>query len=284
LKKITIEAKAKINLTLDVLYKRPDGYHEVESIMQTVSLKDWIFLKLIPGPAIELSSNCQELPRDERNLAYKAARLMMEEYQLDAGMAIHIDKNIPIGAGLAGGSADAAAVILGINEMFQLNRPREELMALGKKIGADVPFCIAGKTALARGIGEKILPLKPLSNFGLVLAKPPYYVSTQEVYSRLDVKTIQKRPDTPAMMEHIEQRDIGEIASGLCNVLEEVTLKLYPELELIKQHLISHGALGSLMSGSGPTVFGLFESARDAERAAEKIGLDGNEIFVCKMQ
>ncbi|NLZ53355.1 MAG: 4-(cytidine 5'-diphospho)-2-C-methyl-D-erythritol kinase [Thermoanaerobacteraceae bacterium] len=284
MEKFNIYASGKINLTLDVLFKRPDDYHEVEMILQTISLKDEISLKLIPRPVIELSSNCLELPQDESNLAYKAAKLMIEEYRLDTGIAININKNIPIAAGLAGGSADAAAVIVGINEMFELNRPQEELMGLGKKIGADVPFCILGKTALAQGIGEKLLPLRPLSGFGLLLVKPPYFVSTKEVYSRLDLKTIQKRPDTLAMIEYIRMQDIDKIASGLCNVLEEVTLKLYPELDFIKKHLVCHGALGSLMSGSGPTVFGLFETVQDARRAAAKINLAGNEIFVSQVE
>lgn len=284
MEKLTIDASAKINLTIDVLFKRPDGYHEIEMIMQTISLKDEVSLKLIPRPVIELTSNCLKLPRDESNLAYKAAKLMIKEYQLDAGITININKNIPIAAGLAGGSADAAAVIVGINEIFQLNRPKDELMNLGKKIGADVPFCIVGKTALAQGIGEKLLSLKPLSGFGVLLVKPPYFVSTKEVYSRLDVKTIQKRPDTIAMIEYIKLQDIGKIASGLCNVLEEVTLKLYPELDFIKKHLICHGALGSLMSGSGPTVFGLFETVQDANRAADNINLAGNKILVCEMK
>lgn len=279
LENLTLSVCGKINLTLDVHYKRPDGYHEVEMIMQTISLKDEISLKLIPRPVIELTSNCHKLPLDESNLAYKAAKLMIEKYKLDAGIAININKKIPIAAGLAGGSADAAAVIVGINEMFQLNRPQEELMALGKDIGADVPFCIVGKTALAKGIGEKILPLKHLSGFGLLLVKPPYFVSTKEVYSRLDVKAIQERPDTMAMIEYINAQDIGKIAAGLCNVLEEVTFKLYPELDFIKKHLVSKGALGSLMSGSGPTVFGIFENIREAKNAAEKIDLAGNEIY-----
>jgi len=284
LEKLTVDANAKINLTLDVLYKRPDGYHEIEMVMQTISLRDQISLKLIPKPLIKITSNCPRLPHDESNLAYKAAKLMMEEYKLDAGISIEIDKRIPVAAGLAGGSADAAAVILGINEIFQLNRSESELMNIGGKIGADVPFCIVGKTALARGVGEKIFKLRPLSGFGVLLINPPYFVSTREVYSRLNIKAIKKRPDTLAMIEYIELQDIGKIASGLCNVLEEVTLKLHPELDLIKKGLVYHGALGSLMSGSGPTVFGLFENMRDAKRAAERINLNGNKIYICEMQ
>ena len=282
--KLDIDAKGKINLTLDVLFKRPDGYHEVEMIMQTLALKDIISLKLISQPIIELKTNCRQLVRDEDNLAFQAARLMMEEYGLDAGISITLNKNIPLGAGLAGGSANAAAVIVGINELFQLKKSQEELMSLGKKIGADVPFCILGKTALARGIGEKLSPLKPLSGFGVLLVKPSYSVSTKEVYNRLDVKNIKTRPDTKGMIEHIKEQNIAKIGSGLCNVLEEVTLKLYPALNNIKKQLKQRGAMGSLMSGSGPTVFGLFESARDAKRAADAAIFRGNWIFVTEMK
>ncbi|HHY71580.1 MAG TPA: 4-(cytidine 5'-diphospho)-2-C-methyl-D-erythritol kinase [Thermoanaerobacterales bacterium] len=284
MQKLDIDARGKINLTLDVLCKRPDGYHEVEMIMQTIALKDIVSLKLTSQPSIKLNSNCPQLTRDEENLAYQAARLMMQQYRLDAGISITISKNIPLGAGLAGGSADAAAVIVGINELFELKRPQAELMSLGKKIGADVPFCIMGKTALSRGIGEKLSPLKSLSGFGVLLVKPPYFVSTKEVYNRLDVKNIKNRPDTKAMVDHIKHQNIDKIASGLCNVLEEVTLKLYPELDDIKNLLIQKGALGSLMSGSGPTVFGLFENTLDAKRAADDVAYRGNWIFVTEMK
>lgn len=284
MQKLDIDAKGKINLTLDVLFKRPDGYHEVEMIMQTVALKDIVSLKLISQPIIELKTNYPQLARDEDNLAFQAARLMIKEYRLDAGISITLDKNIPLAAGLAGGSANAAAVIVGINELFQLKRPQEELMSLGKKIGADVPFCILGKTALARGIGEKLSPLKSLSGFGVLLVNPPYSVSTKEVYNRLDVKNIKTRPDTQGMISHIKERNIEKISSGLCNVLEEVTLKLYPKLSDIKKQLIQRGALGSLMSGSGPTVFGLFENPRDAKRAADDEMKSGNKIFVTEMK
>lgn len=284
MQKLDIDAKGKINLTIDVLFKRPDGYHEVEMIMQTIALKDIISLKLISKPIIELNTNCQQLARDEDNLAFQAARIMMEEYRLDAGISITLEKNIPLASGLAGGSANAAAVIVGINELFQLKRPQEELMSLGKKIGADVPFCILGKTALARGIGEKLTPLNHLTGFGVLLVKPPYSVSTKEVYNRLDVKNIETRPDTKGMINNIKEQNIGKIASGLCNVLEEVTLRLYPELTDIKKQLVQRGALGSLMSGSGPTIFGLYESVRDAKRAADNVIKSGNRIFVTEMK
>ncbi|MDD4568619.1 MAG: 4-(cytidine 5'-diphospho)-2-C-methyl-D-erythritol kinase [Tepidanaerobacteraceae bacterium] len=282
--KIDIEARGKINLTLDVLFKRPDDYHEVEMIMQNIALKDIISLELVSKRNIRIKTDCSELPCDKSNLAYQAAELMMNEFQLDAGICITLNKNIPLAAGLAGGSADAAAVIVGINELFDLKRPQEELMTLGKRIGADVPFCIFGKTALARGIGERITPLTPLSGFGVLLIKPPCFVSTKQVYSRLNIKNIKNRPDTKSMVEHIRRQNIGDIASKLCNVLEEVTFKLYPELVNIKNSLIQKGALGSLMSGSGPTVFGLFESALDARKAAGAITENGYRIFITEMK
>ncbi|NLU10308.1 MAG: 4-(cytidine 5'-diphospho)-2-C-methyl-D-erythritol kinase [Tepidanaerobacter acetatoxydans] len=284
MKKLDIDARGKINLTLDVLFKRLDGYHEVEMIMQTIALKDIISIELLSQRDIVLNTNCKKLPQDESNLAYQAAELMMKEYGLDAGVSIDIHKNIPLAAGLAGGSSDAAAVIIGMNELFELKIPKDELMTLGKRIGADVPFCILGKTALARGIGEQLTPLKSLSGLSILLVKPPYCISTKEVYNRLDVKNIKIRPDTKAMIDYIEHQDIGKIASGLCNVLEEVTLRLYPELGDIKKRMLQKGALGSIMSGSGPSVFGIFENIRDAKRAADDFAVKDSWIFVTKTE
>ncbi|MCR4430213.1 MAG: 4-(cytidine 5'-diphospho)-2-C-methyl-D-erythritol kinase [Tepidanaerobacteraceae bacterium] len=277
--KLDMDARAKINLTLDVLYRRPDGYHEVEMIMQSIALKDRLTIELMPPGSIEVCCNNSELLCDESNLAYKAAKLMIEEYNLDAGVKVALEKNIPLAGGLAGGSADAAAVILGMNELFDLKISTEKLMMLGKTIGADVPFCIHGGTALARGIGEMITPLKPVKGLGLLLIKPPYAVSTKQVYSRLDVKNIKTRPDTPAMIQKILREDMGAMAKGLCNVLEEVTFKLYPELARIKRELVENGAMGSLMSGSGPTVYGVFETPGDAKKAAAKM-IRGNSTFI----
>jgi 4-diphosphocytidyl-2-C-methyl-D-erythritol kinase len=283
LPRIDIDAPAKINLTLDVLYKRPDGYHEVEMIMQSIALKDHVTLEPLPQKVVEVFTDCPCLPAGENNLAYKAAKLMISEFNLDAGVKITINKNIPLAAGLAGGSSDAAAVILGMNELFDLKKSRQELMTLGKRIGADVPFCIHGGTALARGIGEKVEALKPLPKVALLLVKPPYLVSTREVYSRLDVKAIRKRPDTPAMVRTIEEENIYAMAGELCNVLEEVTFSLHPELESIKEELKRHGALGSLMSGSGPTVFGIFESEKEVRRAREKVSFKDSLIMVSEV-
>ncbi|HHY04896.1 MAG TPA: 4-(cytidine 5'-diphospho)-2-C-methyl-D-erythritol kinase [Thermoanaerobacterales bacterium] len=281
--KICMDARAKINLTLDVLYKRPDNYHEVEMIMQSIALKDELILELIPKRDIELESNVPWLMANEDNLAFKAAKLMLDKYKLDAGLKIKLKKNIPIAAGLAGGSTDAAAVILGINELFDLKRPKKELMASGKTLGADVPFCIQGGTAIARGIGEKIIPLKPLSDIALVLVKPPYSISTKEVYSRLDVKNIKNRPSTMEMVKNIQNQDLDSISKGLCNVLEQVTLRMYPELEEIRNELLNLGALGSLMSGSGPTVFGIFETKQDAKKAAKKLSFEQSLVYVTEV-
>ncbi|TYP51656.1 4-(cytidine 5'-diphospho)-2-C-methyl-D-erythritol kinase [Thermosediminibacter litoriperuensis] len=280
--KVELEARAKINLTLDVLYKRPDGYHEVEMIMQTISLKDRIVITLLPGRDIRIVNSCRELPDGEDNLAFKAAKLMMDEFGLDAGVEIKLFKEIPIAAGLAGGSADAAAVLEGLNELFGLRLSKEALMRLGERIGADVPFCSMGGTALARGKGEQLTPLPPVPPMSLLLVKPPFAVSTKEVYSRLNIKSIKKRPDTEAVIKSIEKGDVDGISQGLCNVLEEVTFAQHPELEIIKAWLVERGALGSLMSGSGPTVYGIFENRRDAERAAVSVP-PGCRIFITQV-
>lgn len=283
MRKICIDARAKVNLTLDVLHKRQDGYHEVEMIMQSINLKDRVVVEKICRPHIEIIVENSELPTDQRNLAFKAAKIMMDEFNLERGVKITLHKEIPLAAGLAGGSSDAAAVILAINELFDIKKTKEELMPLGKCIGADVPFCLLGGTALATGIGEQLQVLDPVPNFSLLLIKPPYAVSTKEVYSRLNIKNIQNRPNTKAMLESIKRQDIQGIAHGLCNVLEEVTFTLHPELKNIKEQLLKRGALGSLMSGSGPTVFGIFESKKEAFRAAQEFSQDEARVFVTEV-
>lgn len=283
MRKICIDARAKVNLTLDVLHKRQDGYHEVEMIMQSINLKDRVVVEKICRPHIEILVENSKLPTDQRNLAFKAAKIMMDEFNLERGVKITLHKEIPLAAGLAGGSSDAAAVILAINELFDIKKTKEELMPLGKCIGADVPFCLLGGTALATGIGEQLRVLDPVPNFGILLIKPPYTVSTREVYSRLNIKNIQDRPNTKAMLESIKRQDIQGIAHGLCNVLEEVTFTLHPELKNIKEQLLKRGALGSLMSGSGPTVFGIFESKKEAFRAAQEFSQDEARVFVTEV-
>jgi 4-diphosphocytidyl-2-C-methyl-D-erythritol kinase len=283
LHKLDIDAKAKINLTLDVLYKRPDGYHEVEMIMQTLALKDNITLELRPKGQIELLCDCDLLPHDEKNLAWQAAKLMLDEFAPDTGIKIELRKNIPIAAGLAGGSADAAAVMLGINELLGLKRSKEELMNLGKRLGADIPFCIMGGTALVRGIGEKLTVLKPAPKMDILLFKPHFFVSTREVYSRLNVKDIKKRPDITTMIKTIEHQDVKGLAEGLCNVLEEVTFNLFPCLREIKLQFKKCKAMGSLMAGSGPTIFAIYDSKKEAQIAAANMAYDGH-FFVTEVE
>ncbi|MDN5331026.1 MAG: 4-diphosphocytidyl-2-C-methyl-D-erythritol kinase [Tepidanaerobacteraceae bacterium] len=281
--KVELEAKAKVNLTLDVLYKRPDGYHQVEMIMQAISLKDHLVISLLPGREIKIVSNSPAIPGGEENLAFKAAKLMVDEFDLDAGVEIKIFKEIPVAAGLAGGSADAAAVLKGLNELFGLGLTTKDLMRFGEKLGADVPFCVMGGTALARGKGEELTPLPAVPPASLVLIKPPFSVSSREVYNRLNINSIRKRPVTRAVIESIEKGDLEGISRGLCNVLEEVTFAKHPELPGIKEMLKARGALGSLMSGSGPAVYGIFETRHDAEKAAASLSLPGCEIFISCM-
>ncbi|KXG77837.1 4-diphosphocytidyl-2-C-methyl-D-erythritol kinase [Fervidicola ferrireducens] len=280
---VELEAKAKINLTLDVLYKRPDGYHQVEMIMQEISLKDHLVVSLLPGKDIRIVSNSKAIPDGEANLAFKAAKLLMDEFDLDAGVEIKIFKEIPVAAGLAGGSADAAAVLKGMNELFDLGLTTEDLMRFGEKLGADVPFCVMGGTALACGKGEELTRLPAVPPASLVLIKPPYSVSTREVYNRLKINSIRKRPDTQAVIESIKKGDLEGISRGLCNVLEEVTFAKHPELEKFKEMLKARGAFGSLMSGSGPAVYGIFEAKKDAEKAADSLSLPGCRILISCM-
>jgi len=282
LHKLEIDARAKINFTLDVLWKRPDGYHEVEMIMQTLSLKDHLTLELLSKRHIELTCDSVYVPCDERNLAWKAAKIMLDEFAPDSGVKINLRKNIPIAAGLAGGSADAAAVIVGLNELLGLKISKQKLQDIGKKLGADIPFCIQGGTALAQGIGEKLTVLKPAPQMNILLYKPHFGVSTREVYNRLDVKNIKQRPATWTMVKTIEEQNVEGIAEGLCNVLETVTFDLYPELSKVKQQFKECGALGSLMSGSGPTIYGIFESERDAKKAEGRMTLDG-DFFIAQV-
>jgi 4-diphosphocytidyl-2-C-methyl-D-erythritol kinase len=280
---VELEAKAKINLTLDVLYKRPDGYHQVEMVMQEISLKDHLVVSLLPGKDIRIVSNSKAIPGGEANLAFKAAKLLMDEFDLDAGVEIKIFKEIPVAAGLAGGSADAAAVLKGMNELFDLGLSTEELMRFGEKLGADVPFCVMGGTALACGKGEELTRLPPVPPASLVLIKPPYSVSTREVYNRLKINSIRKRPDTRAVIESIKKGDLEGISRGLCNVLEEVTFAKHPELEKFKEMLKARGAFGSVMSGSGPAVYGIFETKKDAQKAADSLSLPGCRILISCM-
>lgn len=260
-----VKAPAKINLTLDVLYKRPDNFHEVEMIMTTVDLADRISLESREDGEIQIISTDNFVPNDHRNFAYQAARLIKDTYGIRQGVSITIEKEIPIAAGLAGGSSDAAATLKGLNELWDLGLSIDELAELGAKIGSDVSFCVYGGTALATGRGEKIKELPAPPNCWVVLAKPKIGVSTAEVYGGLKVEGLE-HPNTKQMIQAIETKDYELLCSSLGNVLETVTFKLHPEVVMLKEQMKRFGADATLMSGSGPTVFGLVDSEARVSR------------------
>ncbi|MBR4174911.1 MAG: 4-(cytidine 5'-diphospho)-2-C-methyl-D-erythritol kinase [Lachnospiraceae bacterium] len=269
--KIDLKAYGKINLALDVLKKREDGYHEVRMIMQTVDLFDRLTLEDRDEPGISLKTNLSFLPCDENNLCYKAASLLMDEFGVKRGVSIELEKRIPVAAGMAGGSTDAAAVMVGVNRLFSLGLKKEELMERGVKIGADVPYCVMRGTALSEGIGEILTPLPAMVECPVVIAKPPVSVSTKFVYGSLKADEITDHPKVDDMIEAIKAHDLRGVAGTMANVLESVTIPEYPVIGQIKEFLLEHGALNSLMSGSGPTVFALFEDEATARMAAEAL-------------
>lgn len=256
---IKLKARAKINITLDVLRRREDGYHDLSMIMQTINLCDNIFIKKTENKNIELKSNLNWLPCDGRNLIYRAAEVLKTKYDIKDGIFIELKKNIPVAAGLAGGSTDCAAALVGIRNLFKLPVSNEELMAIGKELGADVPYCIMRGTALAEGIGEKLTQLPPFPNCYVLICKPPINVSTATVFGSLDLSRIEKHPDNDKVIELIKNKDLKGICENMCNVLENVTIANYPIVADIKKYMLDDGAIGSMMSGSGPTVFGFYE-------------------------
>ncbi|MGJ3205498.1 4-(cytidine 5'-diphospho)-2-C-methyl-D-erythritol kinase [Geobacillus thermoleovorans] len=281
--RLSIKAPAKINLSLDVLYKRPDGYHEVKMVMTTIDLADRIELVALPEEdAIRIVSQNRFVPDDCRNLAYQAAKLLKETFSIRQGVVISIAKHIPVAAGLAGGSSDAAATLRGLNKLWQLGLTMDELAELGAKIGSDVAFCVYGGTALATGRGEIITPIASPPPCWVVLAKPPIGVSTAEVYRNLELERV-SHPDVDAMVRAIERQDYAAICRLVGNVLEEVTLKKYPEVAHIKEQMKRFGADAVLMSGSGPTVFGLIEHDSRMQRVYN--GLRGfcDQVFAVRM-
>ena len=272
MQQITVHANAKINLALDVLNRRPDGYHTVRMIMQSLSLCDTLTLRKTKEPGITLSAmNPEHYPDvtwDERNLIYKAAKLFMDTCPVEGGVQITIDKQIPSAAGLAGGSSDAAATLKGMNQLFEQNLSMEELQKLGVKLGADVPYCIQLGTALSEGIGEQLTALKPAPALYCTLVKPAAAVSTKYVYENLKLEEA-RHPDIDAALAAIEEGNISKLCVNLNNILEPVARTLCPEVEDIETKLMELGALGTCMSGSGPTVFGLFTDGNAAIEAAE---------------
>lgn len=269
---ITEKAYAKINLGLDVLRKREDGYHEVRMIMQTIGICDEIKISVnSDSDEIVLKSDVNNLPCDDTNLIVKAAKKMKAKYEIEEGMEITLVKNIPMAAGMAGGSSDAAATLRAINRLFGLGATMEELCEIGITIGADVPFCIFGGTFIAEGIGEKLTKLPDLPPCTVLIAKPNFGISTKEVYGNLHVDMIEHHPDMDTVIECAKRKDLGGVAFNMENILETVTIKEHPFIGELKDLMIQRGAMNSLMSGSGPTVFGLFDSKANAERAAVEI-------------
>lgn len=276
------KAPAKINLTLDVLYKRPDNYHEIEMVMTTVDLADRIELTAIDQDVIQIESQSKFVPNDERNLAFRAAKLLKDTFQVEKGVKIKIKKNIPVAAGLAGGSSDAAATLRGLNRLWSLNLSLAELADLGAKIGSDVSFCVYSSTAVARGRGEKITELPAPPPCWVVLAKPATGVSTPSVYQQLNLDNI-KHPDTKGMIQAIEESDYERMVSRVGNVLEKVTLDNFPEVQQIKDLMVMSGADAVLMSGSGPTVFALTQQESRAVRIYNSLRGFCEEVFVVRL-
>lgn len=271
-----LRALAKINLGLDILGKREDGYHEVKMIMQTIQMYDVLELHKKKEPGISLTVNVPFIPTDERNLVYRAAAMLMEEFHVQEGLSIRLDKFIPVAAGMAGGSSDAAAAFVGVNRLFHLGLSQEELMERAVKVGADVPYCIMRGTALAEGIGEKLTALPPVPPCYVLVGKPAVSVSTKIAYENLNLETIKKRPDIDGMISDIENGNLMEMTEKMANVFEPGIIREYPVIQQIKDFMEENGALRAMMSGSGPTVFGIFDDKEKMERAAE--GLRAGEL------
>ncbi len=274
---------AKINLTLDVLGKRPDGYHDVEMIMQTVSLYDMIIVDKC-DEGIEITTNLKFLPINENNIAYKAANEFFNYTKINGGCKIIIHKNIPVAAGLAGGSGNAAAVLCALDKLYNTNLSLDELKEIGVKLGADVPYCITGGTALATGIGEIIAPLPNLPKCCILMVKPPISVSTAAIYNQIDSAEIQNHPETNRMIEAIANGDINEVAKNLSNVMGTVTENMHPIIKGIKNKMLKNGALGAVMSGSGPTVFGIFPDYETAKKSHDSFYYQFREVYLVTTQ
>ncbi len=264
---IQLNAMAKINLGLDVVGRRPDGYHELRMVMQMVNLYDRIEISVTRSQGVRLATNLRFLPTNENNLAYRAAQSLIDEFHIAEGVHIKLDKHIPVSAGMGGGSSDAATVLYGVNRLFKLGLSKRELMERGVRLGADVPYCLLRSTALSEGIGEILTPLPPLPKCAIVIAKPRVSVSTRHVFERLDLRPVMTHPDIDGIVASVRDGDLCGIAGKLGNTLEEVTARDYPVIGEIKEMMVSRGALGALMSGSGPTVFGIFDHERAARGA-----------------
>ena len=278
----SVQAHAKINLTLDVTGRRPNGYHDVCMVMQSIGIHDIVTVSTGTGAqAIELTISHCDLPADNSNLAYRAAELFLRTTHKESdGIHIHIEKHNPIAAGLAGGSTDAAAVLVLLNDLYETGLTQEQLMEMGLKLGADVPFCIAGGTMLSEGIGEILTPLSDVPQAFVVLCKPPVAVSTPAIYQAIDGVEIVKRPDTPAMLDALRSGDLQAVSSQLYNVMQPITAQMHPEIDEICKTMREQGALHAIMSGSGPTVFGLFADKQRAEYTKQLLAQTYQEVFL----
>lgn len=270
-----LQAPAKINLGLDILRKREDGYHEVRMIMQTIKMFDILDLDKMEEPGILLTTNIPELPTDGSNLICKAARLLMEEFAVTEGVRIRLEKRIPMAAGMAGGSTDAAATLKGVNELFGLGLSDQELMDRAVRIGADVPYCIMQGTALAEGIGEKLTRIAPVPECYILVGKPEVGVSTKEAYGNLNLAAISSHPDILGMVTDIENKDLSDMVQKMQNVFEPGIIRLHPVIQKIKDLMEANGAAKAMMSGSGPTVFGIFTDKDQLEKAEEILKASG---------
>lgn len=281
--KIWEKAPAKINLTLDVLGKRPDGYHEVEMIMTMIDLADHISFEDIEQDKIILESNSAFVPNDENNLIYKATKLIKNELKISKGVKIYLKKKIPVAAGLAGGSSDAAATLRGLNRLWNLNLTENQLMKYGERLGSDVPFCVIGGTAIARGRGEKIERIKSVPSGWAILAKPTISVSTQVIYNNFRFDEINEHPKTDEMLQAIENQDLSSIAKLLHNVLETTTFKLYPQVEYLHRQMEQYSSNVTLMSGSGPTIYTLVNKELRIRRIYNALRGFCKEVYVVRL-
>lgn len=280
---IDLKSRAKVNLSIDVLGKREDGYHLVEMIMQTIDLYDKLKITEIEENSILIKSNSLDIPLNEDNIMYKAVKLLKNQFNIEKGIEISIEKNIPVAAGMAGGSSNAAAVLVGLNKLWNLGLSENELKDIGLKLGADVPFCITGGSALAEGIGEELTNIKGLpEDLNILVCKPNIFVSTKEVYQSLNMDKVKRRPQNKELIDALQKEDVKFISENMVNVLEEVTSLKYSEIGQIEDIMIKNKALGSMMSGSGPTVFGLFDNKDCAIKAKEDLQAKYNQVYLVK--
>lgn len=284
MERIKLFAKAKINLALDVVERLDSGYHNLEMIMQTIGLSDTIEIKKTFTNDIKLKTNVYWLPTDYTNLVYKAAKYLKDEYNIKYGIHIELNKKIPSCAGLGGGSADCAATLIGIRNLFGLKISNNKLLDISKNFGADVPFCLKRGTCLAEGIGEKLTPLNNMPNCYILVVKPNINISTSVIFENLDLSKIKERPDIEKIIYYIDKNDIEGVSKNLCNVLESVSIEKYPIIKQIKENMLENGALGSLMSGSGSAVFGIFKNKKQVAIAKNNIErtLNIKEVFTTK--